>query len=168
MADAMFAEGANGSGAVIVNGAAAAYDASSPRTDPYIYAAGGRLRWSQQSQRRMNDVLTATQLRNVPSPPPPLFANGGPAPAVGVSAFLNSTADTYRAVVEMAKRLNDFCTLTEHQRLGQLRENAPDMSLLHNVAHDQNIHWPDDSVEQLLRTPTSCTRSHRTGVSTAK
>jgi len=166
MADAMFAEGANGSGAVMVNGASAAYDASSPRTDPYIYAAGGRLRWSQQSQRRMNDVLTATQLRHVPSPP--LFTNGAPAPEAGVSAFLNTTADTYRTVVEMAKRLNDFCTLTEHQRLGQLRENAPDMSLLHNVAHDTNVQWPDDGLEQLLRTPTSYTRLHRTGVSTVK
>jgi hypothetical protein len=119
-------------------------------SDPYIYAVGGRLRWSSQEQRRMNDVLIATQLRHtVTAPVAAVTTNGVPVPPPDVTTFLNTTANTYRAVVEMAKKLNDFSTLTEHQRLGQLRENAPDMSVLYNVAQDMDVQWPEDGVQQL-------------------
>jgi hypothetical protein len=123
-------------------------------TDPYIYGVGGRLRWSSQDQSRMNDVLIATQLRHtVPAPMAAVTTNGVLLPPPDVTAYLNTTANTYRAVVEMAKKLNDFSTLTEQQRLEQLRKNAPDMSVLYNVAQDMDVQWPEDGVQQLSVVP---------------
>ncbi len=144
MADAMFANG----GVVVKTTTTSNEDV--PQSEPYIYAVGGRLRWSSKEQQRMNDVLIATQLcRAMATPTVPVDTNGVDLAVPDVTAFLNSTADTYRAVVEMAKKLNDFCTLTEHQRLSQLRESAPDMSILYNVAQGMNIQWPGDGVKQL-------------------